>query len=164
MLLIGKRLDREEEGSATLEFALIIPLFFILFLAALDVIKILLAEEQLNILARDLAFHYKYMASSDDKKDLNQADLDAVAKGLASSSASFLIEDKTLSASSNVYADPADYVSGVIDAESGSAGESDMLVIYQLESSINLTSPLMMLVHDGTAVPIRVLTVSKHAP
>jgi Flp pilus assembly protein TadG len=162
MLQILVKPFKEQTGSAALEFALIIPVFFILIFGVLDVIKLLLVEEQLDKLARDLAFHYKYGVSSDYKAGLNETDLVLKARDFASSSSSYLISHSTLMASSEVYADLSDYASGRSVSSASAVGSSGQIVAYRLEFFLPLTSPLLMLVFEGRTAQVTAFLISKN--
>ncbi|MCR9213926.1 MAG: pilus assembly protein [Proteobacteria bacterium] len=153
---------KEQTGSAALEFALIIPVFFILIFGVLDVIKLLLVEEQLDKLARDLAFHYKHGVSSDYKASLKQTDVLAKAKDFASSRSLYLTSHSTLTASSEIYADLSAYASGLPETSVSAAGSSGQIVAYRLEFFLPLTSPVLMLVFDGRTAQVTAFSISKN--
>lgn len=162
MVRVRESLKQNELGSAAVEFALAIPLFLMLFFAAVDIFRLLLAEEQLNRVARGLAFHYKYVAATDRNIALKQQEVEATARNLAVSSGASLISSRTISVSTKIYGSLSAYASGMPDSGPTATWQPGQLVHYYLSSSVDLTSPLMMAIHGRSVAPIRAISMVKN--
>jgi Flp pilus assembly protein TadG len=157
-----RRLLFETRAVLPIEFALIIPLVFALVFGAVDVSRVLLAQNLIGQLAGELADILKRETSVEARAGLTPEMAEALIKGLAADFAGGLVTADRLTLTVSAYPDLAAMAAGAAGGEAGSLGAPGQLIAYRLEYTIPLVTRFATLLYDGGDVTRTAVVVSKN--